>query len=459
MSGGCCTSSSDTEEVAIELMDGQESIYSVPEEFHVANLDAARIAAIIQSRKRKKRKADWWKNQWDRVKELFTFSLVARRLLGIPLIFLFFYYLVQINYQFDYHYLMCPAKSVTARVANRQSSGSSTGSGSNMTHTKTCREWAKAVLKDTAANYGTITKLITFLLGFYVSNIINRWWNKVRSVPKVENPSMVLSALTWENSNAKVEELTSPAAVAEAKKMVARYCLLSWTMCFNTFSKPLAEKCGTAKDLEQRGLITKDEIAALQVPKGGEADCKFLSDLWWVPITWATNLISRMGVNAPKPQMIVPKDHKDVISAMQKYKKDLENQKTCGDNRLPSFYQKVIHRAIYGWIVFSVVCCQQTAHHKEQDSHWAPVLISNFPATAILVQMVLLGWLYMADILENPFGYNEQFDINLDEELELNIWRCSVTIQHQSVAKSGTEKERENLQKKIWQLIRPATAI
>ena len=63
----------------------------------------------------------------------------------------------------------------------------------------------------------------------------------------------------------------------------------------------------------------------------------------WVPIAWAINLISRMGVNAPKTQMIVPKDHKDVISSMQKYKKDLENQKTCGDNRLPSFYKKVTH--------------------------------------------------------------------------------------------------------------------
>ena len=29
--------------------------------------------------------------------------------------------------------------------------------------------------------------------------------------------------------------------------------------------------------------------------------------------------------------------------------------------------------------------------------------------------MVLLGWLYMADILENPFGFNKQYDINLDE--------------------------------------------
>ena len=88
---------------------------------------------------------------------------------------------------------------------------------------------------------------------------------QVRSVPKVENPSMVLSALTWEDAKVKEEDLTSPAAVAEAKKMVARYCLLSWTMCFNTFSQPLAETCGTAKDLESRGLITKEEIAALQV--------------------------------------------------------------------------------------------------------------------------------------------------------------------------------------------------
>merc|ERR1719339_728566 len=116
---------------------------------------------------------------------------------------------------------------------------------------KSCRKFAKTVLEDNNANYATITKLITFLLGFYVSNIINRWWNKVRSVPKVKNPSMVLSALTWEDAKVKEEDLTSPAAVAEAKKMVARYCLLSWTMCFNTFSQPLAETCGTAKDLER----------------------------------------------------------------------------------------------------------------------------------------------------------------------------------------------------------------
>ena len=33
----------------------------------------------------------------------------------------------------------------------------------------------------------------------------------------------------------------------------------------------------------------------------------------------------------------------------------------------------------------------------------------------ILVQTILLGWLYMADILENPYGTHPKYDIDLDE--------------------------------------------
>ena len=42
------------------------------------------------------------------------------------------------------------------------------------------------------------------------------------------------------------------------------------------------------------------------------------------------------------------------------------------------------------------------------------------------------------------------------QELQLNIWRCSVTIQHQSVSKAGSKEERKKIQMKIWELIKPA---
>ena len=150
-----------------------------------------RVAAIIQSRKRKKRSPDWCRNQMERVKELFTFSIATRRLLGIPLVFLVFYYILQINYQFDdAMHILCPsskfvqlvrpteAPAVPMAPLTRGGNSSSTESPAKR-NASSCRKFAKMSLENLNANYGTITKLITFLLGFYVSNIINRWWNKV----------------------------------------------------------------------------------------------------------------------------------------------------------------------------------------------------------------------------------------------------------------------------------------
>ena len=123
-----------------------------------------------------------------RVKELFTFSLVTRRILGIPLGFLVVYYIGQINYQFDDPmHIMCPsAKFLPPTPTAATAAPSTTGAASRGVESEaqknaseSCRKFAKRILEDNNANYATITKLITFLLGFYVSNIINRWWNKV----------------------------------------------------------------------------------------------------------------------------------------------------------------------------------------------------------------------------------------------------------------------------------------
>ena len=49
------------------------------------------------------------------------------------------------------------------------------------------------------------------------------------------------------------------------------------------------------------------------------------------------------------------------------------------------------------------------------------------------------------------------FGIDKNQELELNIWRCSVTIQHQHMGKAASKEERKKLRRKIWELIKPAS--
>ena len=67
-----------------------------------------------------------------------------------------------------------------------------------------------------------------------------------------------------------------------------------------------------------------------------------ICNLWWVPLAWAISLVNQMGPSAPRERMIVPKDSKDVISALHKFKKDLDMQKVRADNPLPFFYNRVI---------------------------------------------------------------------------------------------------------------------
>ena len=70
---------------------------------------------------------------------------------------------------------------------------------------------------------------------------------------------------------------------------------------------------------------------------------------------------------------------------------------------------------------------------------------AHFPQ--VLTIMVLLAWLAMADIMDNPYGFNKFYDLQMTDKLELNIWRCSLAIQNQSTSRIPltTEEERRQM--------------
>ena len=74
-----------------------------------------------------------------------------------------------------------------------------------------------------------------------------------------------------------------------------------------------------------------------------------------------------------------------------------------------------------------------------------------------MTQLTLLAWLAMADIMDNPYGENKYYDLQMTDELEMNIWRCSLAIQNQSSTRlpPTTEQERREVQEALWGLIQP----
>ena len=100
-------------------------------------------------------------------------------------------------------------------------------------------------------NVFSITKLLTFFLGFYVSQIMGRWWKQITANPSMEGVCLTLNGIvfsTTENAGERIIENE-----IKFKQKIARYCLLSWTMCFSNFSQNLKERF---KDEKVKGKIS-----------------------------------------------------------------------------------------------------------------------------------------------------------------------------------------------------------
>ena len=88
-------------------------------------------------------------------------------------------------------------------------------------------------------DFFSITKLLTFFLGFYVSQVMGRWWKQVSANPSIDTIALALNGIVYSTTESKDR---IPEDELKFKQKIARYCLLSWTMCFSNFSQVLKNK-------------------------------------------------------------------------------------------------------------------------------------------------------------------------------------------------------------------------
>ena len=184
---------------------------------------------------------------------------------------------------------------------------------------------------------------ITFFLGFFVNHVVKRWWDQITRMPRIEPMILSLAGLVWPNKNPEggAQEITS------FRVAVLRYCHLSYAMAFRKISN-IGNHLYGSEDFINKGLLTVNEYSILS--RDGSEEIWWI-DQWWVPLTWATNLVNK----AFNKTQIVPKDHKDVISLIMKYQKDLETLITYSDNPMPTLYSQAVHLAVWSFLIFGMI--------------------------------------------------------------------------------------------------------
>jgi len=274
-------------------------------------------------------------------------------------------------------------------------------------------DWIKKMKKHDS----TASKYLTFILGFYVGQMITRWWDQVKSLPYIDPITNSLSGFIQIEFK---DDLKSKESALDLKKKIARYCLLSWTMCLAHVSHPLQLKFKTADKYIEKGLITERELRALQGTRPSS-----WSRQWWIPLNWAASLINS---NHPESQGCKVKESKELIKELNKFLSKLHHVERYQTNPLPLIYGQAVMVAIYSWI-FLGVFASQYVKDLEKDLDLLGI-IRTIPLFQIVKILLIYSWLKVAHIVRNPFGSDYNYDINLEQFLDQNIWKASSSIMH-----------------------------
>ena len=118
---------------------------------------------------------------------------------------------------------------------------------------------------------------LTFLLGFYVSLVVRRWWEQYSLLPWPDSLALCLRCVMTEGGREQTRIL---------RRTVIRYCLLSYVLCIRRMSARLRRRFPTNQEIINTGLMRPDEAARV----GSEASRKIYDSNWWLPIKWATEI-------------------------------------------------------------------------------------------------------------------------------------------------------------------------
>jgi len=164
---------------------------------------------------------------------------------------------------------------------------------------------------------------LTFLIGFYVSQVVSRWWNMFMALPFPDKVALKLISYV-----AGKDDFTK-----NLRRTVMRYLNLSTVLVYRLVSRKVEERFPDLQSLVEAKLLLPHEALRLQ-----KVDGKTPHESTWTPLLWSLKLLQKARDNGKIK--LEPPVYANMASALHDYD---------GQNR------KVLN---YGWIEFPIAYTQ-----------------------------------------------------------------------------------------------------
>ncbi|XP_068143237.1 bestrophin-4 [Drosophila tropicalis] len=234
---------------------------------------------------------------------------------------------------------------------------------------------------------------LAFVLGFYVTIVMDRWWEQYCCIPWPDSIAILISSyIIGFDDRARA-----------MRRTVMRYVCLCQVIVFTMISPQVKKRFPTYTQIIEAGLLLENEKAIIE-----GLDTSFPHyPKHWMPIVWAASIVIRARRESKIRDDFAVKSIIDELNKFRGY---------CGFLlyydwvSVPLVYTQVVTLAVYTFFVFSLIGQQWTLNNECQ----VPNQVNQyFPFLTILQFFFFMGWLKVAESLINPFGED-------DDDFELN---------------------------------------
>jgi hypothetical protein len=230
---------------------------------------------------------------------------------------------------------------------------------------------------------------ISFVLGFFVSTIMTRWWSQYTTIPRPHGTAVYLSASLQGNDD-----------MGKAlRRTIVRYTCCAITMVFRRLSPRVLKRFPNESDLIDAGLIDENEYAILHnISENHPGNPSYV-----VPLVWATTIVTKSQKIKRITSEYATKTIIDELNNVRTRLATLINYETVN---ISLVYSQVVTLAVYSYFLAAIFGTQTNRHYPGY------IDFGYFPIFLILQFVFYMGWLKVAEALMNPFGDDDDdFDV------------------------------------------------
>lgn len=250
---------------------------------------------------------------------------------------------------------------------------------------------------------------LSFVLGFYVSIVMTRWWNQYIAIP-FPDPLAVFVSATVHGQDERGRVM---------RRTIMRYVCLCVTMTFCMISPRVKKRFPTLDHFIEAGLMHQSEKDVIT-----DLNKKFPNhSKHWLPIIWASSILTRARKEGRIRDDFAVKTMLDELNTFRG---------KCGlllnyDNiSVPLVYTQVVTLAVYSYFMCTLMGQQWVEGNEYKFDLY-------FPVFTTLQFFFYVGWLKVAESLINPFGDDDDdFEVNWMIERNLQVSYLIVDEMHQA---------------------------